>query len=325
MLWKNYVLPSNVVARVEVVQSRIVTSLPGKLVELKVQQYQRVTKGQVIGTLIATSPETTAAEIAAAQADLKVQKAQMVVAQQRSNQDYAGLLMDLLNHQSELATERINLRLAETNFARAELEIKSEPVLISPLEYDTAKATRDALAAAVQEKAKLVETMEKLVESYRVSNVSTDYEKSIEDAIAAHSTVLNLMGDPVVLRAPMDGIVVAISNQVGEVVMAGVPIVIIVSDSAEHIVGYMRPPFESKVQIGDRVRVRRVGITRKTDYGTVLNVAPQVQPLDATHASPGATQVEFGLGFLVSLPKSLDLIPGEPVDLIFEERPASAK
>jgi len=317
MLWRNYVLPANVVARVEVVQSQIMTSVPGKLVDLRVKQYQRVTKGQVIGALVATNPETTAAEVAAAHADLTVQKAQMIVAQQRSDQDFAGLFMDLLAHQTDLATERINFRLAETNFTRAEMQMLSPPATISQFEYDAAKAARDALGAAVEEKTKLVATMEKLVESYRVSTGSTAYEKSIEDAIAAHAKVLNLMGEPVVLRAPMDGVITVLSNRVGEVVMPGSPIAIIVADNSEHIVGYLKPPFETKPQIGDRVQVRRMGTQRKADYATVLEVAPQVQPLDPSMASPGATQVEFGLAFLVSLPKSLELIPGEPVDIIF--------
>ena len=84
VLWQNYIIPTNVVAHVEVVQSHIMTSVPGKLVAMNVQQFQRVTKGQVIGAIVATNPETTAAEISAAHADLKVQKTQMVIAQQRS-------------------------------------------------------------------------------------------------------------------------------------------------------------------------------------------------------------------------------------------------
>jgi multidrug resistance efflux pump len=323
VLWQNYIIPTNVVAHVEVVQSHVMSSVPGKLVAMNVQQFQRVTKGQVIGAIVATNPETTAAEISAAHADLKVQKTQMVIAQQRSSQDYAGLLMNLLEHQTDLATDRINLALAETNFVRAQLEIGTEPATISQLVYDTAKAARDALAATVAEKEKLVETMEKLVEDYRRSNTSTEHEKTIEDAIAAHATVLNLMGEPVMLRAPMDGVITAISNRVGEVVMPGAPIAVIVADNSEHIVGYLRPPFDAKPLIGDRVQVRRVGVQRKMDYGTVLQVSPRVQPLDVTLASPGATQVEFGLAFLVTLPKTLDLIPGEPVDLIFEPRAKS--
>ena len=323
-LWHQYVVPANVVGHVEMVESRVVTTLPGKLVELKVSQFERVTKGQPIGLVVATSPETTAAEIAAAQADLRVQRAQLTLNQRRAEQDHAQLLMDLLGEKIDLETAKIDLWLAKAEFERAKQQLEGDESIISRSDYDRAQATRDAAAAAVGERTKLVETMEKLTASDLTASSGTEYERAIQEAIDAESKVLSLMSEPIVLRAPVDGIISGISNHVGETVMPGVPIVTITVDSPErpkHIVGYVRQPLDTAPKVGDTVQVRRIGFQRKVDYGTVVQVGGQLEPISASLVTPSAANaVEMGLPFLVSMPPNLALVPGERVDLILNPK-----
>jgi hypothetical protein len=69
---------------------------------------------------------------------------------------------------------------------------------------------------------------------------------------------------------------------------------------------------------GDVVQIRRQSFKREVANGTVIDVSAQLEPITATLVAQTANVriTELGLPFTVSLPPELNLLPGEPVDLI---------
>src|SRR5439155_6220004 len=154
----------------------------GLLAEFGVDQFDRVTAGQPLAKVITTSPEPLEAELAAIKADLLVTRARMTQDQQRNQQNYQQLRMDLLSQRVNLAVARSRLIFVEIEFKGTETLFKEKIVLDSF--YDFARQGRDALVAEIEERTKLVEEFEKTLQEMRPS-VPPGQEPLIEDSISA--------------------------------------------------------------------------------------------------------------------------------------------
>lgn len=63
LMWSRYVGPSNVVGAVESLHANVSSTVAGTLQELKVERFQMVTNGQVIGQIGTVSPAFLQASI----------------------------------------------------------------------------------------------------------------------------------------------------------------------------------------------------------------------------------------------------------------------
>jgi multidrug resistance efflux pump len=121
---------------------------------------------------------------------------------------------------------------------------------------------------------------------------------------------------PLLLRAPLDGVVTAIHHCSGEAVMAGQPIVTIAATAPARIVGYLRPPFRDEPKPGDRVEVRTRNARREMAWAKIVKVGAQIEPLPpALQSTLRFAGAELALPVDISLPVGLTLRPGELVDL----------
>lgn len=320
LIWSGYVMPATLIGRVETIQANVVATKAGTLTQLNVARFQQVKAGDPIARVITTNPQVLTAAIAVIRAEVELIRAGMTatVDSQRNAINYEQLRTEALRQRVELATSRVNLQLAETEFQRTETLFKDAVVSASAL--DAARAAKDALQTEVVEKAKLVEILEANLK-HMDANSTTVQEPQIQTraAIAVQEEKLRLTEaemSPLVLTAPIDGLVALIQRRNGENVTAGDTIITISAAHTDHIVGYLRQPLMLEPQTNMAVRVRSRSFKRSVAWGRILAVGAHLQPInDALLPPTRPDMVELGLPVLVSLPEGLSVHPGEFVDL----------
>src|SRR5690349_15169011 len=70
LLWREYVMPANIIGEVEAVRANIISSVPGTIRELKVKRFDRVKAGEEIAQIATMDPELFQASLRAIEADL---------------------------------------------------------------------------------------------------------------------------------------------------------------------------------------------------------------------------------------------------------------
>jgi multidrug resistance efflux pump len=244
-----------------------------------------------------------------------------MLAQQRNVMNYDQLRLDWMRQRAQLATTRVNLQLAGTDYRRQSELFKEK--IISERVFEQARATRDRLQAELEELTKLVDEQEQnfkrltLDPNIEPSQVTTN---ALQASIAVQEQKLRLAEaelSPITLRVPVDGVVSMIFRHPGEAVAVGQPILTIGASRSDRIVGYLHQPLPVEPRVGMSVQVRTRGLHRVVSLAKITEVGAQMEAiapalLPAIHF---ATNAELGLPIAVSLPAGMQLRPGELVDL----------
>jgi multidrug resistance efflux pump len=325
VMWSRYVMPSNVVAEVEAVRAGILSPTVGTLKELKVARFQRVTKGQEIAMISSMDGDTLKAEIAAVQADLRVLKARMQLDIDRNLSTYEETRLEYLKERVELAVQKANLKYYESEVARQRPLLTNTPPLVSMTEFEWFLREAEATRVSVDETERYLAEKEKTLPKL-VPNATDLANDPIAEAIRAQEEKLRVASEPVILKAPFDGMVTTVTTFSGQKVTEGLPLVIISSTTAERIIGYVKQPVTAKPKVGDVVQVRRRAFQREAAASTVLEVGAQFEPMPATLLAPDVRAGrDVGLPFIVKLPAGMNLMPGEAVDVILHPKLARAQ
>ena len=315
LLWKQYVLPTNIVGEVEAVRANIISTVPGTLRELKVVRFDRVTNGQVIAMISTMDTELFQASLHSIEADLKLMRARMQLDMERNATSYEGLRLQFLNERVELAIERVNNKYYESEVARQQQLLTNAPPLIDISAYEAAVRLAESSRTNIIEREKYLAEKEKTLPALVPA---TKADEAIVETIRAQEEKLRAQAMLIPLKSSIDGMVSFVLHSQGEKFVANTPLVTISAVSSTRIVGYVRKPFSGMPKVGDTVQIRRQTIRREMALGTVLNVSGQLEPISANLIPAQAgVKVEMGLPFAVSLPTELALIPGESVDLLF--------
>src|SRR6516225_3694829 len=268
LLWNEHTASRVMVGQAEPVLSNVSCYKPGVMADLLVNRFQRVKQGDPIGRVMVTEPRILASSLAVIQAEIESLRASMrpVAVQQHNAMDYDQLRLDWMRERTQLATARVNLELASTDFHRTEELFKDK--IVSERVYDQAKASQDRLVSEVDNLQKLVEEGEKnlqmlqLTNSKEISSISVD---PLHAAIAVQESKLHLTEaelSPIAVVAPIDGIISTIFHRAGESITAGQPIVSVATLNPVRIVGYLRAPISDEPRPGMTVEVRTRGVPR---------------------------------------------------------------
>jgi HlyD family secretion protein len=289
---------------------------------LTVNRFQKVRANDPVGQVLVTDPKILAASLAVIQADIEMLRVTMrpVAARQRTAMDYSQLRLDWMRQRAQLATAKVNLQLAETDFHRTEELFKDR--IVAERVYEQAKAAQERLQSEVNELTRLVEEQRLNFDQLQLTN-AMDLAQVTDDplraAIAAQESKLRLTEaelSPITLRAPVDGMVNMIFHHAGEAVTAGEPIVAIAPLNAARIVGYLRPPILREPKVGARVQVRTRGPARQAGSAEIVEVGSQFEAIAPALQGPlKMAAQELGLPIGISLPPNLSVRPGELVDL----------
>ena len=323
VLWKDNAASRTLVGQAEPVLSNVSCYKPGVLAELTVSRFQKVKTGDSLGKVMITDPKILASSLAVIQAEIESLQATMrpVMVQQHNAMDYDQLRLNWMRERTQLAAARVNLDLAETEYHRMSELLKDQ--IIAQRVYDQAKAARDRLQNEVESLTKLVDEGEanfqtlQLTNAAEISKVSAD---PLRAAIAVQESKLHLTEaelSPIILRAPIDGIVSTIFHRAGEAVTPGQPILAVATLNPVRVVGYLRPPIFDEPKAGAKVEVRTRGSHREVGSATVVEVGTQMEPIPPTLLGPiKFANTELGLPVDISLPENLKVRAGELVDIV---------
>lgn len=313
-------VPATVVGRVETVQANVISTKPGALTQLNVARFQSIRAGEPVATIITIDRRFLDATLAVIKAEVEVISSGLspLDNNQRNAINYEQLRLDLMRQKVELASDRVDLQLAEAELAR--IEKLHEEKLVSDSEYDVAKSQRDGRVGQVTEQNRLITEIENSLKRLGpVNDAVQDSQRQLRASIAVQEKKIELAEaefSPLVLTAPIDGLVSLIHRRNGENIAAGDPIITISASHTDHIVGYLRQPLAMEPKSNMEVRIRTRGPKREIGFGRILSVGAHLQPINDVMLPPTRPEmVELGLPILVSLPKDLSVHPGEFVDL----------
>jgi multidrug resistance efflux pump len=195
-----------------------------------------------------------------------------------------------------------NLQWAEENIARN--------VVAKRLEEGLA-----ALRKAEDEEKALREQREKL--PARVAAETAKLLAPFQAAIGAQQArirELELAGDQLIIRSPIDGVICAILRRPGENVRAGDPIVTVANPRGQGIVSYLRQDNRLRPQPGMTAEVRLRSPASRAVATRVDRVGPQFESIPQ-HLCRDPKTPEWGLPVFITIPDGLPIRPGELVDV----------
>jgi multidrug resistance efflux pump len=324
VLWHRYVFPSNIVAQVEVTSANIITTEPAVIETLHVERFQHVKKGDPIATVSIGNSNLLTAELAGIRADLGVMRSRVAVDSLRAEQAYERERLSYVQEKVVLETDKERLALANVKLKRAALMLNIESAmmtnssLIATQEYEIALYEMRTLDVKVKETAKYLADMEKTLPKLQYE--STNGMAAIEESIRAQQAVVMAGATNITLLSPIDGVVTVISNRPGERVLPGSPIVSISGLQADRIIAYMRQPIGTVPKAGDTLQVRRRTFKRQTATATIRDVGTQLEPITAALMATSTGTLDLGLPFAINMPPNLNLLPGEVVDVIYDQK-----
>ncbi len=325
-LWFQTLQPTSFVGQVEVIQVSVNSRDAGLLTNLWVEPLQEVKAGDPIGEVVTTDPRTVNNRLEVMRDRMRLTELEMtpILIRQRSAVEYERLGVECARARVDLAMARANLIQASNELKRvAELHSQS---LVSDTDYDLAKARCEALRAQVEENTRLVTEGDKALQ--RLSFMAESYvpggeNDPLKQALAVEEEKIKVFEQrmkPLALVAPIDGIVTAIRRRAGEQVLAGEALVTITSKHTDRIVAFV--PRNSPVipRIGMKIEVSTRKLHRERCVAQIIGVGPHLEGVtNAMILPPASVQPvlipSVGRPISVSLPPSLNLLPGELVDL----------
>jgi multidrug resistance efflux pump len=318
VLWTQWVAPPTLIGEAEVVRAELRSTQNGMLAELNVDLLQSVKAGQAVGRVIVSDPKVLDASLAVIRAEIEVLRT-------TTDMNFERLRLDWMSKRVELISLRAQLHQAEATLARVTAlhGIK----LVTDEEFDVAKNTRDAFESRVKAQEELVTRIEPELRPLAVANgrtIPTAAAAGLDAAMKQKEEQVRLLEaqlSPVVLVAPLDGVVTQLHRRNGEIISTAEPILQITATHSTRIIGFLRQPLPLEPKPGMEVEVRTRTFLRRVGTSRVAQVGSQLEPISPTLLAAmrlpvAAIATDFGLRVHVTAPEGLTLRPGEQVDLI---------
>jgi multidrug resistance efflux pump len=324
-LWKDYVSAPTLVGQVEPVIAEVTARDAGVLTNLFVQRFQEVRVGEAVAELHVTDRRRY-------DSDLDLLRSQIALAQlelgtladrQRLALDYENLRVDYMRQQTELQMAK-----AQLPHAQFDVEMSSRLLgvkMTSEFEYHYFLSAYDSLKAQTDQLTKNVEELEQKLQDAREIMESSPGPEGTRQLVQRltqlqqQQRALETTGKaPLVIEAPIAGIVTEVFRRPGENLLAGDPILAISSKKSERIVGYLRPPFAVEPKPGMSVQLRPHHSRRVEVESQIAGVGAALEVINnAALAKPNGPP-ELGLPVAVTIPDSLrpQLRPGELIDIL---------
>jgi len=318
---------------VETIEEPIAPLETSRLLSVSVLPGQAVTAGQAVAQMDTALID---AEIAVQAATLR--EAQDVITGYQENmlqaQSTAQTAMDRAD-----ATLRIEERLQKSDVA--ELAVLKEELkrlegllargLINEMDVAALRAQTAPLEQAVASSPPVLEVLRRQLDDARRSHDvlqtwmrmdgSRDISEAIKSKMAARNATIeanqNLFQrrkDAYTLRATRSGTVSRLLVQPGNVVNSGLPILTLVTEHPDYIVGFLPEVHVTDLRPGEKVLAWRQNGKGSAVYAAVESVSPDVMQLPG-RVSPIANEAIRGRRVMLRIEGPHDFIPGETVEI----------
>ena len=322
VLWRSVGTSSTLPGVGEGVRSIVASPQPALLQQLFVEPYQLVNQGDPIATIVAADPRIQF-DLLRSELDLARMRVQPSIAEENA-MNFERIRVELLRTKSELAIAKVKLELARKDVARNTPLYKEK--LVAEDIYELSLNIRDAYQVEVEEKAKAISEIEGRLESLSglgdpLSGAANEQIVQLESKLRGVSDAAATNFAPIILTAPVTGMIGAIQRHAGEYVIAGEPLVIINSLWSDRVVGYLRQPYMVDPEVGMPVLVTTRTRERKRFHAQITQVGAHVESItnSLAYLRPGFL-TDAGLPIVVALPANIQIRPGEVVDLLIRSR-----
>ena len=333
--WQRLQLPNSFVGQVETIQTVVSSRDAGYVTNLWVLPLQEIQAGDLVAEIVTTDPRTVNNRLEAMRDRMRLAALEMepILSRERSAVAYEELSVNCDRVRAELAIARVRLQQAESQLKRDQ-QLFKQGVLSAEL-FELSRRNKESYDVEVLEKANLVERTEKTLDRLKTMSetfVPGGENDPIRQALAVEEDkmkVFEAKATPLRLVAPTNGVVTLVHHHAGEQVLAGEPIATITSSSSGRIAGFLPPNFPIVPRVGMEIEVYNRALRRARGRATVIGVSPHVQSVTNALVPPVAVHPVIVPGMRrvisISLPAELPLLPGEPVDLAFVEKPIKSK
>jgi len=341
---------------------QIAATCDGRIKSVPLELFEEVKQGDivaVIDTVLDNQP--IEAQLTTIAAEIQHLMAQLVPTQEQLLAEAAdretGWLADNRRFAVDIEAARLRIlelkTILETDRITLEdlaAEVKIEEMLLEkgavsePYNLQKAQAAHNALAVKIQENEKLLaqaeqeldETQKRQSQFAQHQPYYPSIDSSLEvlhKAVKVQETMLDELlarREPVVLKSPIDGVVIqvlgrprdvalrrpgeVVISREGEVVLAGEPILTIAETKPREIIAYASLRQLGQVREGMAVQLVKTIEPAQIATSKVLYVGPTLERLpECLWETPNVAQ--WGHPMLIEIPPSLKLKPGEMVGI----------
>lgn len=284
---------------IEVTEANLGFKVPGKIVELRVDEGQKVNAGDRLAALDRAEQES---QLAGSRASLR-----------EANARLAELVGGA--RPQELAQARAEVSLAEAELGKAEADFKRAEILhkngaISTEQMESAKRTFDVAASRHKRAA---ESLSLVREGTRKEQIAAA-EMRVQQARAVVSTFEARLADTE-LHAPMAGVILVKVSELGETVGAGTPVYKLGDLERPWVKVYIKEDKLGLVKLGQKARVTSDTYRGKAYEGTVTYIAGEAE-FTPKNVQTQEERVKLVFAAKVSVKnENGELKPGMPADV----------
>lgn len=280
---------------------RLRFELSGMIVDRPVSEGQPVHKGDVLARL---EPAHWESQLLEAESNLRLARA-----------EYERLLHGARNESR--AVLRAALRLSESRLGQARQRLAREEMLATrkatpQANLDDARADSAAAAAAFEtDQARLAEIEAPAREDEQAVALA---KVAVADARVRQARA-GL--EKSVLRAPVDGVVLRVQGEVGEMTspQSADPVITMANVEVMQTRSFVEEADAFRVRAGQRARVMADGLANRSYTGTVTFTAPYMVPKRVFNNMPGERVDVKVREVVIRLDPQQDLVVGLPVDV----------
>lgn len=282
VVWRTDRYPASSEATIDADRVKIAMTVGGRIVELAVQENQRVAQDQI---LLRLDPEPYELAVRQARADLAIARASVETQRRLVSTETANAAIAA----AQLTRARANFELAARTVER--MRPLASQSYVSAQQFDTARtALRDATVSLAQaeEQSRAAETA-----------VGTlDMQQAMVAAREAALAIAERALRETVMRAPVTGRVSGLTFTIGQVVTPMVPLFNVIATDEWFAVANMRETDLGAVSIGDCVTVYALSARTIPIRGKVLGTGWGVMGTDSIIIPGGSPMVARSMNWV---------------------------
>ena len=322
-IWAHVGATSGVAGVGEGTRSIIASPYVGIIDRLYVEPFQWVEQGQPIAQV---TPVDSRARLDLLQSEVQIARMRLEPSlSDRNALNYERLRVDWLRLKQEVAIAKVNFEHANNLLQRNEKLVKEN--LVSQDVYELSLQQRNVYQSQVETtSAALKEIEERMIQLRSLGEPEhPGTNQPVDEMIAGlekRLTAVQTNWAPMILYAPISGMVQGVYRRSAEYVVEGEPLVTITSPRSERVIAYLRQPYPVEPEIGMEVEIITRSRKRQRFTSRVAEIGAQLEMITNSLAfiRQGAV-IDEGLPIVFPVPTDAHIRPGEIVDVVF--RPMS--
>jgi multidrug resistance efflux pump len=294
----------------------------GLITNMLASDFDRLQTGDPIATIVIVDSYLIKSRIDVILSQIDLVKATLdpLSDWQRNRINLASLRVDLVQERVELSSLEIRKNQQTRNVDRFYQLFKSG--LGSAQELEDATLALDLISSEIEVRQQHIIELEDYFSKMKFSDQQYNINETdiLTSAIRVYESELAALEaelQPVVIRAPFDGVVAQTFFSNGSYLPAGEVFVRYESSKPTHIIGYIRQPLTVRPHIGMIVQIRTRTAQKFIAPAVIENVGVQLSIMEESLQRPGA-HFESALPIKISLSglEGITLTAGEIVDII---------